>query len=104
MDKQANNTRVVNIRSEKYDVHIGRAGKGQDGYFGNPVVLQPGAARGSTLEEYKVYFYNRLKNDRSVNTTVATEYGRCYPMTNCPFESRKLKTPKRNWETTYNVG
>lgn len=56
-------TRVVHIRSEKYDVYIGRAGKGQDGYFGNPIVLRPGAARGSTLEEYKVYFYNRLKND-----------------------------------------
>lgn len=60
MDKQ---TKVVNIRSEAYDVYIGRAGKGQDGYFGNPIVLRPGAVRGSTLEEYKVYFYNRLKSD-----------------------------------------
>lgn len=56
-------TAVVNIRSEGYDVYIGRAGRGQDGYFGNPIVLRPGAARGSTLEEYKVYFYNRLKSD-----------------------------------------
>ena len=32
-------TRVVNIRKEAYDVYIGRAGKGQDGYFGNPFRL-----------------------------------------------------------------
>jgi hypothetical protein len=29
-------TRVVNLYKEPYDVYIGRAGKGQDGYFGNP--------------------------------------------------------------------
>ncbi len=32
-------THVVNItRGAVYDVYIGRAGKGQDGYFGNPYV------------------------------------------------------------------
>ena len=35
-------TRVVNIRKEAYDVYIGRAGKGQDGYFGNPFRLKQG--------------------------------------------------------------
>ncbi len=33
-------TRVVNIRKKAYDVYIGRAGKGQDGYFGNPFRLK----------------------------------------------------------------
>ena len=28
-----NRTRVVNIREEDYDVYIGRAGRGMDGYF-----------------------------------------------------------------------
>lgn len=56
-------TVVVNIRSNSYDVYIGRAGKGQEGYFGNPFVLRQGESRGSTLEEYKEYFYNRLKSD-----------------------------------------
>lgn len=28
-------TRAVNVYKEKYDVYMGRAGKGQDGYFGN---------------------------------------------------------------------
>lgn len=31
-----NNTVVVNLRKEPYDVYIGRAGKGQLGTFGNP--------------------------------------------------------------------
>jgi len=30
-------TTVVNIRNSEYDVYIGRAGHGQDGYFGNPI-------------------------------------------------------------------
>jgi hypothetical protein len=29
-------TRVVHLQDEPYDAYIGRAGKGQDGYFGNP--------------------------------------------------------------------
>lgn len=29
-------TKVVNIFHEKCDVYIGRKGKGEDGYFGNP--------------------------------------------------------------------
>ena len=28
-------TKVVNLHNEPFDVYIGRAGKGQDGYFGN---------------------------------------------------------------------
>jgi len=28
-------TKVVNLRNEPYDVYIGRAGHGQDGFFGN---------------------------------------------------------------------
>ena len=61
--QQARPTRVVNIRREDYDVYIGRAGKGQDGYFGNPIKLQPGEGRGATLERYKEYFHNRLRTD-----------------------------------------
>lgn len=56
-------TTVVNIYKEKYDVYIGRAGKGNDGYFGNPFPLLPGQSRGSTIEQYKTYFYKRLEDD-----------------------------------------
>jgi hypothetical protein len=57
------NTKVVNIRYEEYDVYIGRKGRGHDGYFGNPFVLQIGEQRGSSLEKYRVYFYERLETD-----------------------------------------
>jgi len=55
-------TRVVNLRKDRYDVYIGRAGRGQDGYFGNPFPLgeQP---RGATIERYRGYFLNRLRTD-----------------------------------------
>lgn len=55
-------TRVVNLNESPYDVYIGRAGHGQDGYFGNPYKLTEGR-RGSTLEAYKRYFYERLEYD-----------------------------------------
>ena len=56
-------TKVVNIKDAKYDVYIGRAGRGQDGYFGNPFVLKAGETRGASLEKYRAYFYNRLETD-----------------------------------------
>lgn len=63
-------TRVVNLRREWFDVYIGRAGKGYDGYFGNPI------ARGykcsicgfvhmsasSTLPCYEQHFHYRLRD------------------------------------------
>ncbi|MDH6310901.1 hypothetical protein M2451_004060 [Dysgonomonas sp. PFB1-18] len=61
--KDNNETKVVNIRMEEYDVYIGRTGKGQDGYFGNPILLRENQTRGATLEKYEEYFYNRIKND-----------------------------------------
>lgn len=57
------NTKVVNIYKDEYDVYIGRKGKNQDGYFGNPFPLKQGEERGSTLSKYKDYFYKRLEND-----------------------------------------
>jgi hypothetical protein len=56
-------TKVVNIRYEDYDVYIGRAGRGQDGYFGNPFPLEAGQARGASLDKYRAYFHERLKTD-----------------------------------------
>jgi hypothetical protein len=56
-------TNVVNIRNSRYDVYIGRAGRGEDGYFGNPFRLRYNEPRGATIERYREYFYNRLKTD-----------------------------------------
>jgi len=64
-------TVVVNLRNSKYDVYIGRAGKGQLGYFGNPIVQGqrcPICNRvhqnpGDTLPCYKKFFYEKIASD-----------------------------------------
>lgn len=56
-------TTVVNIKHMPYEVYIGRAGRGQDGYFGNPFRLAAGKTRGTTLDDYSKYFYNKLNTD-----------------------------------------
>lgn len=69
-------TTVVNIRNCDYDVYIGRAGKGLDGYFGNPhPVYQEGKPwtecklcnkkhkRGEAIAAYKVDFDQKIKTD-----------------------------------------
>ena len=61
-------TKVVNIYKDKYDVYIGRVGKGQDGYFGNPIRLTSEAQRGSTLEAYEKYLRKRLETDSEFKT------------------------------------
>lgn len=69
-------TKVVNLYKEQYDVYIGRAGKGRDGYFGNPFPLLKGDERGSTLEKYKQWFYNRLKIDREFELKISELKGK----------------------------
>lgn len=63
-------TRVVNIHhKEPYDVYIGRSGKGQDGYFGNPYRAihdkdeDRQAVREKVVREFDEYFYRRLDSD-----------------------------------------
>lgn len=57
-------TTVINIHwKEPYDVYIGRKGKGQDGYFGNPFILERDGDRAQVLELYRRYFYDRLRTD-----------------------------------------
>ena len=63
-------TKVVNLKKEKYDVYIGRAGRGQDGYFGNPFTLSAGQSRGASLDKYRSYFYERLKNDHEFRNRI----------------------------------
>jgi hypothetical protein len=64
-------TRVVNLYKEPYTVYIGRGGKGQDGYFGNPFPVGKQCALcdevhrdgGSTLPCFRLYFFDRLQSD-----------------------------------------
>jgi hypothetical protein len=53
-------TTVVNIYKEPCDQYCGRVGKGQDGYFGNPFKNK---SRLENIEDFKVYFYDRLNKD-----------------------------------------
>ena len=62
--------KVVNLRKEKYTVYIGRAGRGLDGFFGNPVKLnavciicnERHETRGATLPCYERYLRTKLLN------------------------------------------
>jgi hypothetical protein len=63
-------TTVVNIYQEPYDQCIGRAGKGQDGYYGNPFRLQPNESRGATIDRFRKYFFERLKTDNEFRKRV----------------------------------
>lgn len=63
-------TRVVNLYKEKFDIYIGRAGKGQNGYYGNPFPLLKGEERGSSLEKYAKYFYERLEKDEEFKNNI----------------------------------
>jgi hypothetical protein len=64
-------TTVVNIRTSRYDVYIGRGGQGKDGYFGNPFrvgelcsrCFNRHETRESTLDCYRAYLLKRVKND-----------------------------------------
>lgn len=60
-----NPTCVVNLRHEPYDVYIGCAGHGQDGYFGNPFPLTREADRPAVIEKYRQYFSDRLVRTQS---------------------------------------
>lgn len=65
--------KVVNLRSEKYTIYIGRTGNGQDGIFGNPVQLNAECCvcgsrhedRGSTLPCYESHLRARLASSSS---------------------------------------
>ena len=53
-------TIVVNLYKESFDVYIGRAGKGQNGYFGNPF---SGPNREANVKQFHTYFHERIKTD-----------------------------------------
>jgi len=54
-------TEVVNIRTHKYDVYIGRARCGCDGYFGNPFSVTRDGGRERAIGLYRDYFLKRLR-------------------------------------------
>jgi hypothetical protein len=75
-------TTVVNIRFEPYDIYIGRAGKGQDGYFGNPHpvgycdICKVNHMRGEAVEAFKKDFLIRIESDTEFRERVLTLRGK----------------------------
>lgn len=56
-------TVVVNIHTEPFDVYIGRAGRGQDGYLGNPFHIGQGTSRQDAVQRFQKYFAERIEKD-----------------------------------------
>ena len=67
-------TTVVNLRKEPYDVYIGRAGKGQDGYFGNPFDVRKHGK--DALPLFIEYFHKRLTTDAEFHARVLALAGK----------------------------
>ncbi len=51
-------TKVVNLRNEAYEVYIGRGS-----IFGNPYKIDSHNDRQAVIAKYKEYFYKRVKTD-----------------------------------------
>ena len=49
---------VVNLRQHRYDVYIGRAGKGQPDTFGNPFRVGVDGAQGECVKKFEDWFYS----------------------------------------------
>lgn len=61
-------TIVVNLRRQEFDVYIGRAGRGFDGYFGNPYTVREHGT--DAIELFRDYFQNRLATDEEFHRRV----------------------------------
>lgn len=93
-------TRVVHIRSgQAFDVYIGRAGNGEDGYYGNPYVKGAKCIRcgemhltaGSTLPCFNEYFLLRLGSDAEYRARIRGLKGRvlgCFCLEGNPCHGR----------------
>ena len=72
-------TRVVNIVSNLWDVYIGRAGQGLDGYFSNPFGGMTGkthAARTAAIDLFTEYFLARVEKDAEFRRRVLALRGK----------------------------
>lgn len=76
-------TSVVNLKTgASYDVYIGRAGKGQDGYFGNPhpigycELCNAKHDRSESLEKFREYFNREIAENEEFRSRVLTLKGK----------------------------
>jgi hypothetical protein len=66
-DPQPPRVIVVNLKFDPYDVYVGRAGKQQDGTFGNPFNA---GTRETNCANFERYFLQRMGIDRHYRTAV----------------------------------
>ncbi len=91
-------TRVVGTRMPDYDVYIGRAGRGQEGYFGNPYPVKQVCTRcrkfhataESTIPCFTGYFNERLLKDDEFRRRVWELRGK---RLGCPGNCKDKGTP-----------
>src|SRR6266568_4136135 len=69
-------TVVVNIYNEQFDAYIGRAGRGEDGYFGNPFRMGNGTSREDAVERFQRYFADRIEKDSEFKRRVLALKGK----------------------------
>ena len=69
-------TAAVNIYKEQFDVYIGRAGRGQDGYFGNPFRMGNGTSREDAVQKFQKYFAERIEKDSEFRRRVLALKGK----------------------------
>lgn len=69
-------TTVVNMQFKNYDVYIGRAGRGEDGYFGNPFTTGSSGGRREAIARFKTYFLERIDKDAEFKTRVLALKGK----------------------------
>lgn len=67
-------TSVVNIRRDEFDVYVGRAGKGQEGTFGNPFHVQEHGQNALAL--FEDYFKKRVESDADFRAKVLALKGK----------------------------
>lgn len=84
MTKTTSKAEPVNMREVEYDVYIGRAGHGMDGYFGNPVRSGKECpicedvhyAPGRTIPCFERYFKARVERDPTFRENVLALKGK----------------------------
>ena len=69
-------TVVVNINKENFDVYIGRAGRGEDGYFSNPFRIGHGISREDAVKRFQSYFTDRIEKDSEFKRRVLALQGK----------------------------
>lgn len=95
-------TKLVNLRhTAKYDIYIGRAGRGYDGTFGNPIAVgrfcpecgERHQEGGDTLACYRVYLERRIQEDPPFRERVKGLLGKrlaCFCVPEYPCHGRIL--------------